>query len=236
MMDRGADNAHILDNPIWNALQTGNSGMAAGTAAMQYFPAEIAPFAGMPQWSEQAFEALKAAERPEGDVFILFSPEEIAVPDAWKVLARLPLYQMVYAHSQAPVTSPAAVIVPLSEQDVPPMLELTRLTNPGPFRNRTLEFGHYYGVKQEGQLVALTGRRLRPLPYHEVSAVCTHPDFSGRGYAAQLVAAQVKLILEEGGIPFLHVKEDNTGAVRLYEKLGFVIRTSVICTVIALRV
>lgn len=236
MMERGIENAHVLDNPIWNALQTGNSNLARGNTLVQYFPAEIAPFAGMPQFTGKGWLQLQAADRPGGDVFILFSTEEITVPAAWKVVATLPLFQMVYTGKDVPEVALGATLVPLTATDVPAMLELTRLTNPGPFRSHTRDFGYYYGVKEEGRLVAMTGRRLRPLPYHEVSAVCTHPGFLGRGYAAQLVAAQVKLILEEGGIPFLHVKEDNTGAIRLYEKLGFVTRTSIICTVIALKV
>lgn len=235
MENSGPENAHVLDNPIWNALQTGNRGMAQGSTQAAYFNAAIAPFAGMPQLSEEGWWQLQAADRPDGDVFILFSTAAIAVPQPWKVLAQLPLYQMVYAHRQAPQVKQGAAMVSLTAQDVPAMLELTRLTNPGPFRNHTIDFGHYYGVKHEGQLVAITGRRLRPLPYHEVSAVCTHPDFLGRGYAAQLIARQVQLILEEGGIPFLHVKDDNTAAVKLYEKLGFETRTAIVCTVLALK-
>lgn len=236
MMERGIENAHVLDNPIWNALQTGNSILAQGSTQVRYFPAAIAPFAAMPQLTEEGWLQLQAADRPEGDVFILFGTQQMAVPAAWKVLATLPLFQMVYTAKDAPEVARRTTLVPLTATDVPAMLELTQLTNPGPFRSHTRDFGHYYGVKEEGRLVAMTGRRLQPLPYHEVSAVCTHPDFLGRGYAAQLVAAQVQLILEEGGIPFLHVKEDNTGAIRLYEKLGFVTRTSIVCTVIALKV
>jgi predicted GNAT family acetyltransferase len=86
---------------------------------------------------------------------------------------------------------------------------------------RTIEFGHYYGVFHEGKLVAMTGQRLHPSPYAEISAVCTHPDFLGRGYAGALIQQQLHLIQMENKVPFLHVRSDNERAIALYHRLGF---------------
>ncbi|MDQ3279646.1 MAG: GNAT family N-acetyltransferase, partial [Bacteroidota bacterium] len=105
--------------------------------------------------------------------------------------------------------------------DISSMMALAALTKPGPFGLRTIEFGHYYGIFEGEQLVAMTGQRLHPLGFTEVSAVCTHPDYAGRGYAAALVQHQVGLILRQGQTPFLHVRKDNERAIALYERLHF---------------
>ncbi len=101
------------------------------------------------------------------------------------------------------------------------MVQLARLTKPGPFAKRTIEFGQYYGVFENGRLAAMTGQRLHIQNFTEVSAVCTHPDFLGKGYAAALVQHQMNLILKDGQIPFLHVRADNERAIAVYERLGF---------------
>ena len=102
------------------------------------------------------------------------------------------------------------------------MVALARLTKPGPFDTRTIEFGHYYGFLEAGRLAAMTGQRMHVGPYSEVSAVCTHPDFLGRGYATRLIGQQLALIGAAGEMPFLHVRADNARAIAVYERLGFV--------------
>lgn len=111
--------------------------------------------------------------------------------------------------------------VPLDKQHTAEMVELAKLTKPGPFGLRTIEFGHYYGIFDQDKLVAMTGQRLHPQQYTEVSAVCTHPEHLGKGYASALVQHQVQLILQQGQVPFLHVRGDNNRAIALYERLGF---------------
>ncbi len=78
----------------------------------------------------------------------------------------------------------------------------------------------------------MAGRRLQPLPYMEVSAVCNHPDHLGKGYASRLIMHQVRLIIEAGGIPFLHVLQSNINAINVYQKLGFTTRKAMnICAI-----
>jgi len=95
------------------------------------------------------------------------------------------------------------------------------LTKPGPFFRRTPELGSYLGVREKGELVAMAGERLRPLGHTEISAVCTHPEYRGRGYASSLVSMLIQRITKRDEIPFLHVRTENIGAIRVYEKLGF---------------
>ena len=104
------------------------------------------------------------------------------------------------------------------------MLELISRTEPGPFLPRTIELGGYLGIKHEGKLVAMAGRRLNPPGWVEISAVCTDEEFRGRGYAARLVKAVAAGIQDSGQTPFLHTGAANMNAIRLYEKLGFKIR------------
>ena len=104
------------------------------------------------------------------------------------------------------------------------MLSLTKLTNPGPFLERTIEFGHYRGIFDGEELVAMAGQRMHSFNYAEISAVCTHPDYLGRGYARQLLLNQAQRIQAEGNIPYLHVLSTNERALKVYTGLGFVTR------------
>ena len=107
------------------------------------------------------------------------------------------------------------------------MLALTKLTNPGPVAERTVDFGHYFGIFDKGKLVAMAGQRMHVYNYAEISAVCTHPDYLGRGYAKQLLQLQIQRTLAAGEVPFLHVRFDNDRAINVYESLGFVTRKTI---------
>lgn len=109
----------------------------------------------------------------------------------------------------------------LTSSDADEMLALAELTLPGPFGKRTGDLGLYLGIREAGKLVAMAGERLQPIGYTEVSSVCTHPASRGNGYASSLVSALANRIVERGETPFLHVRATNTGAIRVYEKLGF---------------
>jgi predicted GNAT family acetyltransferase len=110
---------------------------------------------------------------------------------------------------------------PLTTQDVPAMVALAELTEPGPFRERTIELGAFYGIFENGRLLAMAGERTHLPDFVEVSAVCTHPDARGRGYARKLIATVMDEIHQRGKTPFLHSFADNDSAIRVYESLGF---------------
>jgi ribosomal protein S18 acetylase RimI-like enzyme len=214
--------AHILDNPIWQALCSGNRALSAGTGSVKYIERNTGLFAAMQRYSNKGFNTLHQL-LPNDSSVILFTAKEISMPVNWIVEVERPLLQMVYRRRK-PLQFDAGGIKKLSDKNVPAMLALTALTNPGPFLKRTIDMGNYEGVFKGRKLVAMTGRRLQPGQYIEVSAVCTHPEHTGMGYAAQLVCSQVNSIVAEGKLPFLHVFPENTAACRLYEKLGFIAR------------
>jgi ribosomal protein S18 acetylase RimI-like enzyme len=213
---------HILDNPAWNALITGNKAFSGGNDTVKYFPKEVSPFVATAEISAENFNLLYDTI-PFESHFIFIAPHDIEIPEQWKIVHYLKCLQMVF-EGEIPADVSDEGLVPLAEQHVPQMLELTQLTNPGPFIDRTIEFGHYQGIFDGDKLVAMAGQRLNPAPYAEISAVCTHPDYLGRGYAGKLLLNQAKRIKAASEIPFLHVKAENERAIKVYEKLGFVTR------------
>ena len=100
--------------------------------------------------------------------------------------------QMI-AHAVRPLRS-GPDIVELGAEDAADMLELATLTKPGPYLLRTHELGSFVGIRVEGKLVAMAGERLKVPGFTEISGVCTHPDFRGRGYAgilSRIVATRI---------------------------------------------
>lgn len=214
---------HILDNPVYYALSTGNANLANGTEDIKYFSAEVSPFAGFKETTPDSFRQL--FDLVPHSVIAFESLTEIDIPLKWTALHSVPGLQLVYKGGIVQIDE--TNLVELADEHIPQMLELTKLTNPGPFASRTIDFGHYRGIFDGDKLVAMAGQRMNPLPYAEISAVCTHPDHTGKGYAKQLLQQQCNRIMSEGNIPFLHVKDDNERAIKVYESLGFEVRTKV---------
>ena len=212
---------HVLDNPAWYALQSGNKSLARGNQFCHFFDADVSPFVGLRLADERHLTELYNL-LPLQSIKLLALPKQIDIPKPWTLLSGMDGYQMVYRSSEAlPIKFDAVEILPLTQHHVPQMLELTKLTNPGPFGSKTIDFGHYTGIFDGEQLVAMAGQRLHALPYAEISAVCTHPDYLGKGYAKQLLCYQVNRILAASGIPYLHVRHDNHRAIQVYEIMGF---------------
>ena len=154
---------------------------------------------------------------------VIIISKEIEIPKSWTLTEHIKALQMVHTQDVSPVHT-ATEIIPLQIKDVPQMLDLTALTHPGPFLQRTIEFGNYEGIFNNGELISMAGQRMHPEQYVEISAVCTHPDHHSKGYAGQLIQSQIRSIKANSGVPFLHVKDDNMEAIRLYKKLGFEVR------------
>lgn len=215
---------HVLDNPVWNALTSGNQNLAEGNERIKYFDPQVSPFLGFKDNTEASFEELYQSA-PADRAFGFVSPVEIEIQAPWLVPLYIKCFQMVHNGISSSVTSEG--LVTLTEKDVPQMLSLTKLTNPGPFAERTIEFGHYRGIFDRDKLVAMAGQRMHVFNYAEISAVCTHPDYLGRGYARQLLQFQIQRIIDANETPFLHVRYDNDRAVNVYESLGFSTRKAI---------
>jgi predicted GNAT family acetyltransferase len=216
----------LLDNPIWSSLTTHHAHLALGAdtghGLARRYPFDIGPLSALLEPTPQAYADL-ADLVTEGDAVALFLKEAPQVPPGWKVVLSATIVQMICRAAPAP--SPfAETIIPLQSEDIPEMVALTALTEPGPFRDRTATLGGFLGIRVDGRLAAMAGQRLSPTGFTEISAVCTHPDHRGRGYAQALVTAVARDIHAEGRTPFLTALESNTGAIRVYQQVGFVLR------------
>jgi GNAT superfamily N-acetyltransferase len=222
----------LLDNPIWYALSTAQRALAQSNGLAKRFPSDVAPFGGLIDQSAAAYDALE--EMLPGAVTALFLDAEPVLPSNWEMVHSGGMYQMT-CQAPAPGADHAEenqVFRSLTKADVPDMLALAKLTEPGPFLPRTIELGAYFGVHDSGSLVAMAGERLRLTGFTEISAVCTHPKYRGRGYGNALLSALISRIMRRGETPILHVRTENLTAVRLYEKLGFKVRAQLHLAVI----
>ncbi|MFH4963656.1 GNAT family N-acetyltransferase [Gaetbulibacter sp. M235] len=217
----------VLDNPIWNALNTTDNDKNIGHKNFAFFDAEIAPFIGMPLWDEANQKEL-FKHVPNNRSWFLLIGSEVDFINEIDIVFSLPLYQLIcFNPSKAPLPKKEIDIVPLNKSHVDEMIALTQLTKPGPFTKRTIEFGGYYGMFEKGKLVAMGGERLHVDRYTEISAICTHPDYQGLGYAAKITHYLASNVIRKGHTPFLHVRTDNVKAIDVYKRLGFEIRTKI---------
>jgi predicted GNAT family acetyltransferase len=206
-----------------------HSDFALGNDLARRYPAAIAPMAGLREISDASLHALAALMDP-GDVVGLFGQEPVSEAQGLLVVGHKHVEQMTCdRQDDSPHTGH---ITELTPADVPDMLRLVELTKPGPFSAGAIVLGSYLGVRCAGKLIAMAGERMRFDGFSEISAVCTHPEYRGCGYASSLVRALVRQIIARGETPFLHLYSDNTTAAALYTKLGFTHRRSLIVTVL----
>lgn len=215
---------HPLDNPIWQALHSADNRFRLGTDPVAYFPEDVEPFASLPDWSAPNQQVLHNQLPPERSWFSI-TAETIRFAPQWSVAIDMLLDQMICTKIPDPLACHASYR-PLTMEDVPAMLALTGKTKPGPFLANTIALGNYHGVFVNDTLAAMAGERLHLNDYTEISAVCTDPQHSGKGYAAFLVAKLANMIAGTGKTPFLHVRQDNNRAINMYQQLGFEKRIS----------
>ena len=225
----------MLDNPIWNALITEHAALSlGGQHARRYIP-EIGPLSGIAGQALECYDTLR--ELAANGAVVLFSVEPFRLPSGWKCVREGPLVQMVRtAESFTEAGAPNLKLSPstfdpregitqrqLTAADAPAMVALAELTEPGPFRIRTVELGNFFGIFHGNSLVAMAGKRMHLPGMVEVSGVCTHPEARGRGYAAHLMSTVIDEIESEGKTAFLHALAENP-AIRIYQHLGFRLR------------
>lgn len=215
---------HVLDRPVWSALTTRQAHLAQGNERAMRFLADVSPFAAARDPSAAAVAEMVRLIVAGDDI----SMAEVAPPEAPAGVSetRKLCLQMVWERL-APVEA-GFDIVQLGDADAAEMLALALLTKPGPFKARTHTMGRFVGVREGGKLIAMAGERMHMPGYREISAVCTHPDFRGRGLGAALMQTVGARMMAEADQPFLHTYADNAGAVALYRKLGFVVRAEVV--------
>ncbi len=218
----------LLDNPVYASLCGPHARFAQVCGSARRYPLDVAPFLALPSppsaqdWRDAAglvAEGSYAGIRDSG----------AELPDGWQALQTFDLVQMI---GEQVTAGDCPEAIPLGAGDVPEMIELVAQTEPGPFLSRTIELGDYLGIRSEGALVAMAGERFQLDGWTEISAVCTKPEYRGRGLASQLMGALIAGIQLRSQRVFLHVLSTNTGAIRLYEQLGFRVRQTATITVV----
>ncbi|TCO45126.1 FR47-like protein [Kribbella antiqua] len=218
----------MLTNPVYAALTGPHSTIAEVRGNARRYPTAIAPFLGLPGNPTDQDWADAAVLLGPGTSAALMRPD-LPIPDAFKLDRQFDLVQFVAPPTLAAVDDEAVV---LGLDDVPEMLALVALTDPGPFRSRTIELGTYLGIRRDGELIAMAGTRFA-LPTHtEISAVCTHPLYQGQGLASRLIRVVAAHITSTGRTPFLHTGGTNTTAIRLYKSLGFTLSNEMMVTIV----
>jgi predicted GNAT family acetyltransferase len=219
-----------LDNPIWSALSSKHQSLAESDERdlVRIYPRDMLPMAGLKKLDQESFQALSSMLE-DGRRLGICVTEKPELPEDLKVIMQFETAQMVrYSPPELFETKNTDTIIELKESDVEQMQELADLTKPGPFTSRTIQFGKFYGIKKGERLVAMTGQRMSmqndECILSEVSGVCTHPDFQGRGYARALVHRVAQDIESRGEIPFLHVIASNISAIKSYTACGFIQR------------
>ncbi|KQO32688.1 acetyltransferase [Flavobacterium sp. Leaf82] len=211
-----------LDNPVWNSLSESHAEFVIDYNGTQFYDPNYCPFGGFVK-PESTLDAINQYSALAESFFIVGEKPEIA--DSLKIVKELVCLQMIiYNKIDQPITEE---IIKLTEEHIDELLHLVNLVQPGYFKNKTPSLGNYYGIFKDNQLVAITGERMKMNDFTEVSAIITHPDHTGKGYAKQLITQVVNRIFDENITPYLHVVESNIGAIALYEKLGFVTRRKI---------
>jgi ribosomal protein S18 acetylase RimI-like enzyme len=208
----------LLDNIIWNCLSGPHAKFAVGAGAVRRYAPGFSPIVGCEDPERPDFTTLgKHCEPGESFYIDIWSGR---APAGWQIDKEATMLKMVW-EAAAPGEDMAPDAMPLRAEHFPQAMALARLTNPGPFGPRTPELGEYFGYFEGSVLIAMAGERMCAGELHEISGVCTHPDFQGRGLARKLTLKLVKRQMNRGKTPFLHVMSHNITALGLYEKMGF---------------
>lgn len=215
---------HVLDRPVWSALETRHRAFALGGKLARRYSPSIALFAATAADDAESLRALSDLVDPSESV-IMLQAEAIVLPAGLSATLSATAVQML---ADAPVQAVSDERVQrLTHDDVAEMLALATLTKPGPFTSGALSLGDFWGVKVEGRLVAMAGERMKQPGYSELSGVCSHPEFRGAGLGRLLSVFVANQILARGEIPYLHAYATNTGAIKLYESIGFRLRSTI---------
>ena len=214
--------SHVLDRPVWNALSTRHAALAQGGSLAKRYAPDIHPFASSRDESPESLRGLAGIAVP-GETLIFLQADEFVLPPGFATTMTAFGVQMIAERHMPEIGDER--IVPLGEADAADMLELATLTRPGPFTLRAQALGDFWGIRENGRLIAMAGERLKQEGCTELSGVATHPDFQGKGLGRLMTLYAAGKIFAKGEQPFLHTYAANSVAIGLYESIGFRLRT-----------
>ena len=207
-----------LDNPVYHSLNEYHEKFCLNFGGSKFYNPEVAAFGGSLNMAKEKdiTEYSKIC-----DDFLIFGNK----PDVREF--KTEMSQLIcdqYVLENKIELDYTEKIIELQNENHEELLAFVKKFYPHYFKSRTPELGRYFGIFKDHKLVAVTGQRMQMNDMTEVSAVITDTDYLGKGFAKQLVAFVSNTIFEDGKTPFLHVAENNLGAKKLYEKLGFDLR------------
>jgi ribosomal protein S18 acetylase RimI-like enzyme len=209
---------HLLDNIAWHTLTGPHARFASGSGAVRRYTRGFSPIVGFADPDRPDFAALATLCDPNEPFYC--DGWAGAAPAGWEIGVASTMFKMVW-EGETPEDDGALDAVPVGDAHRAQAVELAALTRPGPFGPRTIELGEYFGIVKDGRLIAMAGERMCAGALREISGVCTHPEYQGRGLARRLMRKLIRRQTLRGETPFLHVMRDNHGARALYERMGF---------------
>lgn len=211
-----------LDNPVWHSLNETHAGFSINYDNLKCYQPDYCPFGGynpgnsisnyLEEYAALIDNFFIVGEKPDFPLILELKNELVC------------LQMTIDRQPKTPLNENIIRLNGVYEQE---LFELVNLVQPGYFRRKTVLLGDYYGIFKNNVLVSVTGERMKMNELTEISAVVTHPGHVGKGYAKQLMAYVINKIVEENKLPFLHVAETNTGAIHLYQKMGFTTRRKI---------
>ena len=208
-----------LDNPVWHSLSETHKDISIDYHNIKFYQPAYCPFGGFIDNNDVASQ-IDEYSKLINNLFVV--GEKPFFSNKLFLKKELVCLQMVLEKKIKIAIGDD--LIRLDNTFSGALLSLVNKVQPGYFKEKTNLMGDYFGIVKDRKLLAVTGERMKMESFTEVSAVVTHPSYTGKGFARQLVAYTVNNILDENKIPYLHVAETNFGAIRLYEKLGFMTR------------
>lgn len=218
--------SHPLDRPVWSMLTGRQAHLAEGDARAVRIDRDYGVFGVGVDDGAEAQAALTALVPDDGEIWIV-EGEPWPLPPGTREVKRSVLAQMVADSAPPQPRAGEPPIIPLDDKDAPEMAALADHAKPGPWGPKTHHYGPFFGIRENGRLLAMAGQRMLMPGMAEVSGVSTWEDCRGRGYARTLIGHVMREMVARGETPFLHSYADNAGAIALYESLGFRIRREV---------
>lgn len=205
-----------LDNPVWHSLSESHRDFAVVYKNIKFYNPDYCPFGGF-ETAEETSSSIDAYSQLVDDFFIV--GDKPLLPDSLQIKNELVCAQMIV--NERIDSELKDTMLQLTAEHIDALYDLVNLVQPGYFKKKTALLGNYFGIFKKDQLIAVTGERMQMEDFVEISAVITHPNHTGKGLAKQLVAHAANAIIAQDKTPYLHVVENNIGAIKLYEKLGF---------------
>ena len=212
---------HELDRPAWAALTSRHAALAQVQGGARRYDPGAVPFAATRDDAPENIAALATLIAP-GEVAAFPQADPAVLPPGFNRLQELELWQMAAATPFEALDDER--VVSLGRADAAEMLALATLTRPGPFTLRALDLGRFWGMREDGRLVAMAGERMSCEGYTELSGVCTHPDVRGQGLGRLMSRYVAGRISARGDAVFLHALPGNKAAIGIYESIGFAVR------------